>query len=80
MAQQGPIILDVRSVEPKNRLEAILGAWASLKPGGELFLKVDHDPKCMYYTLAVDHGQDAFTFDYLENGPETWEVKVRRMK
>lgn len=70
--------LDVRSVEPKHRLETILSAWADLKRGDELFLTVDHDPKCMYYTLLVDHGEDAFSFDYIENGPEAWKVKVVR--
>ncbi len=80
MSPANKLVLDVRPIAPKDRLEAILGAWNSLQIDDELFLKVDHDPKCMYYTLVVDHGEDAFTFDYLENGPETWEVKVRRKK
>ncbi len=72
--------VDVRAVEPKHRLELILGAWSSLRQGDELFLTVDHDPKCMYYTLAADYGQDSFSFEYLVNGPIDWEVKVRRLK
>ena len=78
MSETAQTRLDVRSIEPKHRLEMILGAWNRLRPGDELLLKVDHDPKCMYYTLAVDYGEDAFSFDYLENGPLAWEVKVRR--
>lgn len=70
--------LDVRPVEPKNRLETIMAAWDKLNNGDELYLTVDHDPKCMYYTLVVDHGEDTFSFEYLENGPQTWKVKVTR--
>lgn len=71
-----PAALDVRPVEPKDRLEAIMGAYEALPPGGLLELTVDHDPKCMYYTLRATRGEDAFTFRYLEEGPETWRVEV----
>ncbi len=72
--------LDVRPVEPKHRLETILNAWAALKIGDALFLSVDHDPQCMYYTLAADYGKDAFAFEYIKSGPIDWEVKVTRHK
>lgn len=42
-----------------------------------LELTVDHDPKCMDYALGATRGDDAFRFDYRENGPETWQVRVR---
>ena len=70
--------LDVRPVEPKHRLETIMGAYDSVPCGGTLDLTVDHDPKCMYYTLQAMHGDDTFTFDYLEDGPEVWRVEVRK--
>lgn len=70
--------LDVRPVEPKDRLGAIMGAYEALAPGETLELTVDHDPKCMYYTLRATRGEDAFSFEYLENGPETWRVEVTR--
>lgn len=71
--------LDVRPVEPKHRFETIMGAYEALPCGGTLDLTVDHDPKCMYYTLEATHGAESFTFDYLENGPEIWRVEVRRL-
>lgn len=70
--------LDVRPVEPKHRLETILSAWNRLVCGDELCLTVDHDPKCMYYTLLAEYGEQAFSFEYLENGPLIWKVKVIR--
>ncbi|HEX7069765.1 MAG TPA: DUF2249 domain-containing protein [Rhodothermales bacterium] len=70
--------LDVRPVEPRHRFEMIMGAYRQLAPGQTLELVVDHDPKCMYYTLLHDHGPEAFGFEYLEAGPETWRVNVSR--
>lgn len=68
--------LDVRPVEPKERYERIMGTYDCLPVGGVMELTVDHDPQCMYYTLRATRGDDAFTFDYLEKGPETWRVLV----
>lgn len=73
------IELDVRPVEPKDRFECIMGAYEALEPGHKLQLTVDHDPLCMYYTLRATRGDDAFAFDYIENGPETWRVVVTKL-
>jgi uncharacterized protein (DUF2249 family) len=70
--------LDVTTVEPKDRFERIMGVYESLHAGQALHLTVDHDPRCMYYTLKATRGDDAFAFDYLENGPELWRVLVTR--
>lgn len=70
--------LDVRPVEPKHRFERIMGAYEALEPGQTLELTVDHDPKCMYYTLRATRGEDAFRFEVLEEGPVTWRVNVTR--
>lgn len=70
--------LDVRPVEPRHRFERIMGAYEGLREGGVLRLIVDHDPKCMYYTLKATRGEHAFAFDYREAGPETWCVDVTK--
>ena len=71
--------LDVRPVEPKERYERIIGAYEALAVGDIMELVVDHDPQCMYYTLRATRGDDAFTFEYLEQGPETWRVLVGKV-
>lgn len=71
-------VLDVRAVEPRHRFETIMGAWRSLEPGDAFELVVDHDPECMYYTLKAEYGDESFSFDYLERGPECWRVTVTR--
>jgi uncharacterized protein (DUF2249 family) len=68
--------IDVRPVEPKDRIGTILGAFDALAAGDTVELVVDHDPRCMYYTLEAMHGGAAFTFAYLEEGPEVWRVAV----
>jgi uncharacterized protein (DUF2249 family) len=35
----------------------------------------DHDPKPLYYQFDAEHS-GAFTWDYLESGPETWRVRI----
>jgi uncharacterized protein (DUF2249 family) len=70
--------LDVRPVPPKDRYDRIMDAYEALRPGDDLELTVDHDPTCMYYTLKATRGDDAFAFEYLENGPETWRVRVSK--
>ena len=78
MSTATPVRLDVRPVEPRERFETIMGAYDALAPGATLDLVVDHDPKCMYYTLEALRGADSFTFEYLEQGPEVWRVEVTR--
>jgi uncharacterized protein (DUF2249 family) len=70
------VSVDVRPIEPKDRYETIMSAYEALAPGHAMELTVDHDPRCMYYTLRATRGDDSFSFDYLEDGPETWRVMV----
>lgn len=72
------VVLDVRDVEPRDRLETILGAYRQLVPGGTLRLTVDHDPVCMYYTLQATEPERSFTFQVVEHGPEVWRAEVRK--
>jgi len=69
--------LDVRPIEPRDRFARIMGAYEALEPGATLELTVDHDPRCMYYTLQATR-PEPFRFDYLESGPEVWRVEVSR--
>lgn len=70
--------VDVRETAPMHRFEQIMGAYEALGAGESMHLIVDHDPKCMYYTLRATRGEGSFDFEYLEDGPETWQVVVTR--
>ncbi|MBI2393053.1 MAG: DUF2249 domain-containing protein [Deltaproteobacteria bacterium] len=70
--------VDVRDVEPKDRLETILGAYRVLRAGATLRLTVDHDPSCMYYMLSATEPEGSFTFRKVDDGPEVWSAEVTR--
>ena len=51
---------------------------AQARPAEDAFVLVnDHDPKPLYYQFAAEY-PDAFTWDYLETGPEVWQVRIGR--
>src|SRR5579872_4156455 len=75
MAQDRP--LDVRNVVPRERHTQIFDTFISLKPGEAFILINDHDPRPLYYQFQAEHtGQ--FSWDYLEQGPEVWRVRIGR--
>lgn len=74
----GRVELDVRPVEPKDRIDTVLGSYAGIATGGTLRLIVDHDPDCMRHLLTATQPEGSFTFEYLERGPEVWRVDVVR--
>lgn len=79
--QAGPelVEVDVRGVEPKDRMDTVLSAWRSLARGSTMRLVVDHDPSCMYYTLRATEAEGSFDFRSLEHGPEVWRAEVTRL-
>ncbi len=74
MAEQN---LDVRDEPPARRHELILSTYHELEPGTGFALINDHDPKPLYYQFAAEY-PDQFTWDYLEEGPEVWRVRIGR--
>jgi uncharacterized protein (DUF2249 family) len=69
--------LDVRNVVPRERHTLIFDTFMSLKPGEAFVLVNDHDPRPLYYQFQAEHtGQ--FSWDYVEQGPEVWRVRIGR--
>ncbi len=79
IAESNRVDLDVRPVEPRDRLETILGTYRSLSRGATMELTVDHDPSCMYYTLEATEAEGSFTFRKVEDGPEVWRAEVTKL-
>jgi len=70
-------VLDIRPVQPKDRHPKILSLFESLASGESFILINDHDPKPLYYQFQAElTGQ--FTWEYLEEGPEDWRVRIGR--
>ncbi len=67
--------LDVRTVAPRDRHPLIFQTFEQL-PVAEAFVLVnDHDPKPLYYHFQAEL-KGTFSWEYLENGPEVWRVKI----
>jgi uncharacterized protein (DUF2249 family) len=72
-------IVDVCSVPLWRRLPSILRAFEQLAPGDAIELIVDLDPwPLRNYLEATRAG--ACEWQTLEEGPQTWRVRVTRVK
>lgn len=70
-------ILNVTLLEPKHKHPTIFVRYDALSEGESLIIHNDHDPKPLYYQLLGERG-NVFTWEYLEEGPEWWKVKIRK--
>jgi uncharacterized protein (DUF2249 family) len=55
----------------------VFTAFDELLPGEAFVFINDHDPKPLYYQIEAE-SQEAFTWEYLEDGPDAWKVKVAK--
>ena len=69
--------VDVRSIPPRERHPLIFRTFEALSPGESMMLVNDHDPKPLYYQFQAELGP-VFDWDYLEQGPEVWQVRIGR--
>lgn len=69
--------LDVRQEPPARRHTLIFDTWEALAPGAGFVLVNDHDPKPLRYQFEAEHAGQ-FTWDYLEEGPQVWRVRIGR--
>lgn len=70
-------VVDVRQEPPARRHTLIFETFEMLEPGGGFELRNDHDPKPLYYQFAAERA-GRFTWDYLEQGPDVWRVRIGR--
>jgi uncharacterized protein (DUF2249 family) len=77
MSTNADPILDVRTEPPARRHELIFDTYNALRPGEGFVLVNDHDPKPLWYQFEAEHA-GAYAWDYLEQGPEDWRVRIGR--
>lgn len=71
-------ILDVRTEVPKRRHELIFETFIDLPVGESYVLVNDHDPKPLRYQFEAENAGE-FSWEYLEQGPEVWQVRIGRI-
>lgn len=67
--------VDVRNMVPRERHPLIFSQFDALGAGEALLLINDHDPKPLWYQFQAE-SKNQFTWDYLESGPEIWQVRI----
>ena len=75
MSQDTAKTIDVRQIIPRERHPLIFQTFDALDPGQGFQLVNDHDPKPLYYQFAAEH-PGRFSWDYLEQGPDVWRVRI----
>ena len=70
-------IVDVRTEIPRVRHELIFETFGTLEVGTAFVLVNDHDPKPLYYQFEAEH-KGQFEWNYLEEGPQVWRVRIGR--
>ena len=69
--------IDVRDMAPRERHPLIFATFDALHAGEAFLLVNDHDPKPLYYQFSAEHSGQ-FAWEYLERGPETWQVRISK--
>lgn len=69
--------VDVRPLPPRERHPLIFSTFAALPVGAAMELVNDHDPKPLHYQFQAELA-DRFGWEYLEQGPEVWRVRITR--
>lgn len=75
MSENKDYDLDVRNDVPARRHAMIFENYNGLVAGQGFILINDHDPKPLFYQFDAEH-KGEFTWEYLEEGPEVWRVRI----
>ncbi|MBI3353387.1 MAG: DUF2249 domain-containing protein [Nitrospirae bacterium] len=70
--------LNVIDMPPIQRHPLIFKTFDDLKKGESFVLINDHDPKPLYYQFLHER-ENQFTWEYLEQGPKVWKVKLSKI-
>lgn len=70
--------LDVRVIPPREKHPAIFQTFENIEPGSFFVLINDHDPFPLRYQFEAERANQ-FTWDYLEQGPTIWRVRIGKV-
>jgi uncharacterized protein (DUF2249 family) len=69
--------IDVRNIPRPMRHPLIFDTFDRLAAGEFFCIVSDHDPRPLRYLFDVKY-PGAFTWDYVEKGPDVWRVSIGR--
>ena len=70
--------IDVRQVPPPQRHYLIFSTFEALPAGGSFEIVNDHDPVPLYRQFESRH-LGRFGWEYLEAGPQQWQVRIGKL-
>ncbi len=70
-------VMDVRPIPCSIKHGLILKTWHELPVGDYFILLNDHDPVPLKYQFQAEF-PGAFTWDYVEQGPEDFRVRITK--
>ncbi len=71
--------LNVTLIPPAQKHPAIFQTFDSLKKDESFILVNDHDPRPLKHQFTYERA-DAFKWEYVEEGPEWWRVRLTKTK
>lgn len=71
--------LDVTKIAPREKHLTIFKTFDALGAGESFILVNDHDPRPLRHQFSFERA-DLFNWEYLEEGPRTWRVKLTKTK
>jgi uncharacterized protein (DUF2249 family) len=69
--------IDVRVIPPFERHGLIFGTFDRLNSGDSFLIVNDHDPRPLSHQFEARYA-GTFAWQYLEQGPDVWRVRIRR--
>jgi uncharacterized protein (DUF2249 family) len=72
-------LIDIRIVPRPERHRLIFRSFERLSQGDALILVNDHDPRPLAHHFGARYG-GAFGWQYLEQGPDVWRVRISRTR
>ena len=79
MSDHAVATVDVRTIAPRERHPLVFSTFRNLAAGQAMELVNDHDPRPLYYQFQTElPGQ--FAWNYVENGPEQWRVRIVKQR
>ena len=72
-------IVDLREVAASDRRLKVFDAFEHLLPGEVLVLVHNHHSKPLFYLFLAESPR-GFTWDYLEQGPDIWRIRIKKTR
>lgn len=79
MSEETPVLNVAAISDHRMRHESIFKSFENLQEGASFIIRNDHDPLPVFYQLKSING-DIVGWEYQQQGPEFWDVKVTKNK